>query len=83
MTGKVWVVTVTQPEGCFVAVCETEEVAQQELQKYVGDWWEHEMGSDEVMPTDPQEAIDSYFESVEGEEGYISECDILTESSAE
>lgn len=63
---EVWVVSVYHRHGVNVYVASTEELAWDELHRYVEDNWEDEL-DDTPMPEGRDDASVAYFEMVEEE----------------
>lgn len=70
-----WVLTIDNESGIQPSVHRTRDGAYQELDDYVQEWWEKELG-DDPMPDDQFERIRYYFDNVEGELAEIDECEV-------
>lgn len=64
---KVWTLTINHKHGSDVSVYVSKEAATIGLAEYVDNWWQREMG-DEVRPADNIEAIEAYFDGMNGVE---------------
>jgi hypothetical protein len=58
----VWVCVITHKYGEDISAHATEESALAEVDAYVEEWWEREMGKDAPMPEAAAERRDAYFE---------------------
>lgn len=74
------VLTIEHRHGANVHVHATEAGANATLHKYVCNWWQDAVVRQGVgvMPSDPQEAIDVYFDAMQHSEYYT-----LTETTLE
>jgi hypothetical protein len=60
----VWVLVINHRHGTDIDVFATEDLARESLLEYVTDWWSEVGGT---QPTSPYQAVDRYFQTVDGE----------------
>lgn len=79
---EVWVAVVDHRHGSNVTVADTREAGFAVIHEFVTEWWPTEMGPDETIPEDPQEAIDAYFEHVDDESYTLTASSVMTSRPA-
>lgn len=77
---KVWIACIQYKTGIILYPCATEELAKEEVYKYVRSWWHElvERGIAGFIPESKQEAIEFYFDNNEYESFFISEGPLIT-----
>jgi hypothetical protein len=71
---RVWTCSITHRHGSFVTVHTSKTLARAAVATYVTEQWPNEIGDE--MPDDPEEAIEQYFEEVEGEYADIDDTEV-------
>ena len=76
----IYLLEIYHRHGTNVYPCATSDIRTDVLYDYVKEWWD-ETGYDNECPLDQTQAIDEYFEAMEGVEWYDeSTADLITES---
>lgn len=65
---KVWALHLETSEGHVVFAFWSEDALIKYLFEYVSEWWERELPEGGPIPDDPREAINDYFDYVDGED---------------